>query len=1072
MMNSRFVWTLTLVALCAAAPSLQAGVPDWLPRYAVAFDLDVANGQLAGHMQATWTNCYRRPVRELVFNAHSHYVVPSSEIGFDAKMLEILRMDAGEVLGVDKPPFELHTVTLPGDKPIDLPFRFEGDTNTNLVVPLPFELQPGQAVTVDLTFTFHIPKKQGRWGCWENITTLSNWLPVFAVFDDAKLEEPLELGTGNSECGTKTEVRTPSSQFRVPSSGGPVSQCWQPTPFVPWHQPFFNEACIYRVRARLPSNQQVACTGAIVARKDLGDGRQQVDIEADGVRDFAFLCSERYVSHDGVIAAQPGVPAPIKVHVLAYAEHEFYAKEFVRIASEAIIAYSRWFGPYPYPEFTVAESYFGWNGNECGTLVMIDQRVFAMPHLAVSYVDYLLSHEVCHQWWYNQVGTNGYCETWMDEALATFFSNELENEKHGRNNQLIAYPAGLEWAPNIRRDDYRSYSLYGTIGRGENSPVVQEIPKFGHLGNLFSMCYDKGSRIVGMIEARLGEESFRSFMRVIFKKYQYRILRVADYQRELEAFTGDANGDWNRFFKEWLYGTGLCDWAVEKVEVHDRVSALCPSWLPRRPLHAFRRKCNDPAYPVRVTVQLKQCGENTERTWLGFSMPGCEGYPIRVPIVPGADPYHIDEPPCDVISTGKNEVRVEIQLPFEPEQIAVDPDQILVDTNPANNFWRPHLRWRLTPIYTFLEETDLTNAYDRWNVIAGPWIYGTAYNDAWYTRSTMFGARAGLYRTQDFDGGAYVAYRTDFQDVVAGVDGLWDHWPYSHTQIGFNLEKRLAETEAGENEAFRAAAFARYVFMPSDSLYLLPAHFVEAFTAYQDNFFPYARNTTPDSVRFEHASTVGLHYCIDYRLPYWNPEGGFLFDTVYQTGIAELNGAEHGIHEFSAQGSIVKSLPDLTGCFDWSPALRDTLHPLLQWFGDTRLAMRLYGATGLPSQGLFFTLGGPDMFRGFDLADRQGSTVWVGSVEWRMPLARGLTYDCFDHIMGLRNVWGAVFYDIGNAYTSDHEVGPVAQAIGGGLRLDVSWFSFVERTTLRFDVAKTVNADTPLQFWVGVGYPF
>src|SRR5581483_1832562 len=101
------------------------------------------------------------------------------------------------------------------------------------------------------------------------------------------------------------------------------------------------------------------------------------------------------------------------------------------------------------------------------------------------------------------------------------------------------------------------------------------------------------------------------------------------------------------------------------------------------------RKCNDPKYPVRVTVHLKQCGEITERTWLGFAMPCCEGYPIRVPIIPGGGPYRLDDPPCEVIPLDDKSVRVEVQLPAEPEQIAVDPDQVLVDTNPSNNFWRP-----------------------------------------------------------------------------------------------------------------------------------------------------------------------------------------------------------------------------------------------------------------------------------------------------------------------------------------------------------------------------------------------
>jgi hypothetical protein len=48
----------------------------------------------------------------------------------------------------------------------------------------------------------------------------------------------------------------------------------------------------------------------------------------------------------------------------------------------------------------------------------------------------------------------------------------------------------------------------------------------------------------------------------------------------------------------------------------------------------------------------------------------------------------------------------------------------------------------------------------------------------------------------------------------------------------------------------------------------------------------------------------------------------------------------------------------------------------------------------------------------------------------------------------------------------------VAHGVGAGLRLDLAWFSFVERTILRLDVAKAVNADTPVQVWFGVQHPF
>jgi hypothetical protein len=78
----------------------------------------------------------------------------------------------------------------------------------------------------------------------------------------------------------------------------------------------------------------------------------------------------------------------------------------------------------------------------------------------------------------------------------------------------------------------------------------------------------------------------------------------------------------------------------------------------------------------------------------------------------------------------------------------------------------------------------------------------------------------------------------------------------------------------------------------------------------------------------------------------------------------------------------------------------------------------------------------------------------------------------FDHVLGLRNVYGAAFCDVGDAYIHGHSIGPVAYAVGGGLRFDVAWFAFVERTLLRVDVAKTVNADTGVQIWFDVQVPF
>src|SRR5690606_8455477 len=99
----------------------------------------------------------------------------------------------------------------------------------------------------------------------------------------------------------------------------------------------------------------------------------------------------------------------------------------------------------------------------------------------------------------------------------------------------------------------------------------------------------------------------------------------------------------------WLYGPGVTDWAVERVEV-DRVprrggdAGIPEGWGPEGPFFPSDG-------PVRVTVWLRQKAGYEERTVLGFGQPDCEGYPIRVPIIPQAEGYSLDEPPTQVTVT-------------------------------------------------------------------------------------------------------------------------------------------------------------------------------------------------------------------------------------------------------------------------------------------------------------------------------------------------------------------------------------------------------------------------------------
>jgi hypothetical protein len=89
-----------------------------------------------------------------------------------------------------------------------------------------------------------------------------------------------------------------------------------------------------------------------------------------------------------------------------------------------------------------------------------------------------------------------------------------------------------------------------------------------------------------------------------------------------------------------------------------------------------------------------------------------------------------------------------------------------------------------------------------------------------------------------------------------------------------------------------------------------------------------------------------------------------------------------------------------------------------------------------------------------------------------VPVLRNLNWAFFDRALSLRGIYAAAFCDVGDVMLRGQSIGGVSEAVGAGLRLDVSWFTFVERTILRVDAAKTVNSQAPMQIWTGIEHPF
>ena len=938
------------------------------PKYLLDIRLDPNRRHVSVRQTVRWTNPGTAPTDRLVFQVTANHKLSDKMIVAGARTLESMRLEPEDSIDYEGRRFHLDDASC-GDQPIS--WSFDSNEDTHLILQLPAPVDSGASVEINLDYWIEIPAVMGRLGQHKGVTNLVNWYPVLAVFRDND---------------------------------------WQPVPYIAWHQPWYNEAGNYSVSLQLPADHKVVTGGHVVASSNQGDGFQRLEIRGEGLRDFTIVASRRFSELTG---SADGIP----IRVLFLPEHRAHAELSLKTAEESIRLYSLWFGPYPYKEFELVESYFGWNGNESSGVVMIDQRIFATPKYTSRYVEHLVSHEICHQWWYSAVGTDGYHEPWMDEGLVTWFTRVKMEDKYGADAELLSLPGyGPFQLPNIQYRSLVHTGYEGYQGRGGHGAALGSLDDVGHLHNLLSLVYDRGSRIVGMIQQRMGREQFFAFMKYLFSEYRFKVLHVADFQRELEAFTGD---DWQPFFHQWLEQGGTVDWNLKKVTV------------------------TETSQGYETQARISATGNGSERVGLEVSFGGTSR-PFRLATLSES----LENLPDDVQvqQTSPNDWLVTIVSAEKPSQVIVDPEGCVIDSDPQNNFWKSEYSVRVSPFYTPVDEASLMQPWHQRGAVAGLGV----------NKDGRIGLRAALISSNRYRVSPFLAYtaatasRND-DHISAGVDAVIYNVPSSNWQLLGRYEYALFSTLA--NDPGHQARFAlRRVINYTTSLIYPDLSYVDFYTRFGDNFFPDEDNTRSTDPRVEQYGNVrafGVQYHADSQMPYWDPDRGVRFDANYEHGLKAFGGGAT-YDRMSGQLGAVQRLKQAPG-----------------WLSDTKVAGRIAGGYGWDDNGEHFRFGGPGRFRGRNATATEGNAFWLSSVEWRFPLGGDIDYSVLDNTAALHSVDGALFYDVGRSYLLNEAQGKVDHAIGAGLYFQVPLLSFVENVTIRTEYGYSLSNNTGV-FWFGL----
>ena len=154
---------------------------------------------------------------------------------------------------------------------------------------------------------------------------------------------------------------------------------------------------------------------------------------------------------------------------------------------------------------------------------------------------YVITHEIAHQWFGNAVTEYHWNDVWLSEGFATYYTLLFREHHYGHDNFMQGLLQSRETVRNFYAETDYDFALV--------RPYIEDLNNVSG-----GMMYQKGAWILHMLRRNLGEEAFNAGIRAYYAEFMNKNAQTADLRRHLEEASGQ---DLEQFFDQWLFQGGI-----------------------------------------------------------------------------------------------------------------------------------------------------------------------------------------------------------------------------------------------------------------------------------------------------------------------------------------------------------------------------------------------------------------------------------------------------------------------------------------------------------------------------------
>jgi aminopeptidase N len=177
----------------------------------------------------------------------------------------------------------------------------------------------------------------------------------------------------------------------------------------------------------------------------------------------------------------------------------------------------------------------GGAAQESVSFSLIGEEAIA-PILETPQEDWVIAHELAHQYWGNLVTCADWSQFWLNEGLTTFMVAAWKEQRWGRP----AYDREMEIA---RRRYARA------VEAGFDVPLTFAGP-YPSLGIRRAITYSRGALFLDALRTELGDAAFWRALRAYTRRHAGGVVTSRDFQHTFEHSSGR---DLSAIFNRWVY---------------------------------------------------------------------------------------------------------------------------------------------------------------------------------------------------------------------------------------------------------------------------------------------------------------------------------------------------------------------------------------------------------------------------------------------------------------------------------------------------------------------------------------